>query len=117
MDVAGNVNLYIEHLCEVMHDAYEKAAANNSWETQEASRKPWADVPEANKATMREAVDALLDEITPKGSIDDLRQGQCGYVLMIYGDHFRCDLGIHHGWAHSNKDANAIWSTKDEMNN
>lgn len=53
----------IDHLCEVMHDAYEKAAAGAGWETQEASRKPWADVPEANKTTMRAAVAALLEEV------------------------------------------------------
>jgi hypothetical protein len=43
-----------------MHDAYEKAAVGAGWETQAASRKPWADVPEANKETMRAAVAALL---------------------------------------------------------
>ena len=51
----------IEQACIVMHDAYEKAAVGAGWETQAASRKPWADVPEANKATMRVAVEALLD--------------------------------------------------------
>lgn len=51
----------IEAACEVMHDAYEKAALGAGWETQKASRKPWADVPEANKVTMRAAVAALLD--------------------------------------------------------
>lgn len=53
----------IERLCEVMHDAYERAAAGLGWETQAASRKPWADVPEANKATMRVAVRALYADI------------------------------------------------------
>ncbi len=53
----------VEHLCEVMHDAYEKAAVGAGWETQKASRKPWSDVPEANKETMRAAVKALLDEL------------------------------------------------------
>ena len=53
----------VEHLCEVMHDAYEAAAAQTGWETQARSRKPWACVPEANKATMRAAVRALLAEI------------------------------------------------------
>ena len=53
----------IERLCEVMHDAYEAAAAGNGWETQAASRKPWRDVPEANKATMRVAVRALYAEV------------------------------------------------------
>lgn len=51
----------IESACEVMHDAYEKAATGAGWETNPASRKPWADVPEANKVTMRAAVSALLD--------------------------------------------------------
>lgn len=51
----------VERACEIMHDAYEKAAAGAGWETNPASRKPWADVPEANKTTMRVAVGALLD--------------------------------------------------------
>jgi hypothetical protein len=51
----------VERACEVMHDAYEKAAVGAGWETQAASRKPWADVPEASKQTMRAAVGALLD--------------------------------------------------------
>lgn len=53
----------VERACEVMHDAYEEAAVKAGWETQERSRKPWADVPEANKETMRAAVAALLDYI------------------------------------------------------
>lgn len=52
---------YLEAACEIMHDAYERAAAGAGWETNLASRKPWADVPEANKVTMRAAVQALLD--------------------------------------------------------
>lgn len=51
----------IEQACEVLHDAYEKAAAENGWQTQAKSRVPWAQVPEANKATMRVAVRALID--------------------------------------------------------
>lgn len=54
----------LEAACEVMHDAYEAAATEAGWETQERSRKPWADVPEANKATMRVAVRALIDHLT-----------------------------------------------------
>lgn len=53
----------LEHLCEVMHDAYERAAVDAGWETQARSRRPWADVPEENKMTMRAAVLALLDEL------------------------------------------------------
>lgn len=55
---------YIEQMCELMHDAYEKAAAEQDWSTQESSRKPWADVPEKNKATMRIAVRALVNRVT-----------------------------------------------------
>jgi hypothetical protein len=54
---------YVELCCEVMHDAYEAAAVGAGWDTNPASRKPWADVPEANKATMRVSVSALLDYV------------------------------------------------------
>jgi hypothetical protein len=54
---------WVEQACEVMHDAYERAAVGTGWETNPASRKPWSDVPEANKQTMRAAVGALLDWI------------------------------------------------------
>jgi hypothetical protein len=53
----------LDHLCEVMHDAYERAAVDEGWMTNPASRKPWADVPEANKRSMRIAVRALLAEL------------------------------------------------------
>ena len=59
----------VERLCEVMHDAYEGAAKTLGWETQERSRKPWADVPEANKATMRVAVLALLTDLHEHGRL------------------------------------------------
>lgn len=61
----------IEQACEVMHDAYEAAAAEAGWETQERSRKPWADVPEANKVTMRRAVSALLAHLA-EPTVDDM---------------------------------------------
>lgn len=50
----------VEQACEIMHNAYEAAALAEGWGTQARSNKPWADVPEANKATMRAAVRALL---------------------------------------------------------
>lgn len=53
----------IDKACQVMHDAYEQAAVGAGWETQQISRKPWADVPPANQATMRAAVVALLDHL------------------------------------------------------
>jgi len=57
------VGMSLDEACEVMHDAYEKAAVGAGWETNTASRKPWADVPEANKATMRAAVTALFQHL------------------------------------------------------
>lgn len=50
----------VERACVVMHDAYEAAAKVAGWDTNEASRRRWADVPQSNKATMRFAVSALL---------------------------------------------------------
>lgn len=44
----------------LVEQACERAAVGAGWETQTSSRKPWADVPEANKETMRAAVWALL---------------------------------------------------------
>jgi len=63
-------HLDVEQACEIMHDAYEKAAVGAGWETNPASRKPWADVPAANKTTMRAAVGTLLEacEIMHDGS-------------------------------------------------
>lgn len=61
--MAATSTARVERACEVMHDAYEKAADFHGWETNPASRKPWADVPESNKATMRAAVRALLDHL------------------------------------------------------
>jgi hypothetical protein len=57
----------VEDLCEVMHDAYETAAAEEGWETQKRSRVVWADVPEANKATMRRSVTAVLAHLDRAG--------------------------------------------------
>lgn len=59
----------LERLCEVMHDAYEDAAHRFGWETQERSRKPWSEVPEANKRTMRHAVLALLFDLNAHGRL------------------------------------------------
>jgi hypothetical protein len=54
---------YIDDLCKVLHDAYETAAIVQGWNTNPESQKPWVDVPEANKATMRYAVTELLIHI------------------------------------------------------
>jgi predicted metal-dependent enzyme (double-stranded beta helix superfamily) len=49
----------VERACELMHVTYEETAPQFGWETQTASRKPWADVPEPNKRAMRAAVAAV----------------------------------------------------------
>lgn len=59
----------IERLCERMHIAYEIAARGNGWSTQEASRVPWRDVPEANRQTMRQAVEAALSMLADEGRL------------------------------------------------
>lgn len=70
--LAARETLAVERACEVMHGAYESAAAEQGWETQAVSRKPWADVPEANKATMRAAVTALIDFWLASGVVRDV---------------------------------------------
>jgi len=72
--MSGKVTYDIDHLCAVMHDAYEAAAPDAGWETQARSRKPWADVPEPNKRTMRASVRALLTEIAKTDPLDDTRK-------------------------------------------
>lgn len=66
----ADVEPVLERYCEVMHDAYEAAAIGEGWNTQEASRKPWRDVPEANRRTMRCAVKALMRHLAENPLID-----------------------------------------------
>lgn len=74
------VYVNIERACEVMHDAYEKAAVGAGWKTNPASRKPWADVPEANKATMRAAVAALMNHLATE--VEFSRPEMGSHILM-----------------------------------
>ena len=67
-----------ERLCEEMHDRYETAAIGAGWQTNPRSRVPWADVPEANKVTMRAAVAPIADEIgRQRIEIERLRGCHC----------------------------------------
>ena len=61
----------VERLCEVMHDAYERAAVLEGWDTNPESATAWAHVPEANKRTMRVAVAAML------AALGTVAQGVC----------------------------------------
>lgn len=68
----------VEHLCELMHDAYERAAAGNGWETNPASRQPWAGVPIANQRTMRIAVVAGLAALAAHLTDHQVTAANCG---------------------------------------
>jgi hypothetical protein len=62
-DDLRNVEYLTEQLCREVHDRYEAAASATGWETNPASRVKWADVPEANKATMRAALGPVADRL------------------------------------------------------
>jgi hypothetical protein len=51
---------HAETIAQRFHEAYEELAPSHGYETREASRRPWADVPEQNKALMIAVVDQLL---------------------------------------------------------
>lgn len=51
----------VEWAAATAHDAYEAAAPKHGWVTQKASRVHWPDVPESNKATMRDALRPVVD--------------------------------------------------------
>ena len=50
----------LEEACIAAHNAYEQAAHEAGWVTNTQSRKPWADVPEANKIAMRAGIAAAI---------------------------------------------------------
>jgi len=50
----------LEEACIAAHNAYEQAAHEAGWITNLQSRKPWADVPEANKIAMRAGIAAAI---------------------------------------------------------
>lgn len=81
----------VEAVCVLFHNAYEAAAVGAGWETQERSRKPWADVPEANKATMRATIRAVLDsdwyaERVAQAGADALAQAADAWLHGAWGD-------------------------------
>lgn len=50
-----------EEIARRFHYAYEHHAKAEGWETQERSRKEWADVPAENRTTMIETVKTVFD--------------------------------------------------------
>ena len=49
-----------EEIARKFHEAYEDLAPSHGYETREASRKPWAEVPQNNKSLMIAVIDRLL---------------------------------------------------------
>jgi hypothetical protein len=54
------VTLTAEELAQQFHEAYERLAPSFGYETREASAKPWAEVPEQNRALMRAVVAEVM---------------------------------------------------------
>lgn len=50
-----------EIIARAFHEAYERLAPTFSYETRNASRKPWADVPSNNKELMIAVAQELMD--------------------------------------------------------
>lgn len=51
-----------EIVARAFHEKYESLAPDHGYETRKASAKPWADVPDANKALMIATAQGLLDD-------------------------------------------------------
>ncbi len=61
-----------ETLARRFHEVYELLAPDYGYETREASRKPWSEVPEKNRRLMIAVCEALLFE----GATAQVVQGQ-----------------------------------------
>ena len=61
----------LEAACAAAHNAYEAAAHEAGWTTNIQSRKPWAEVPEANKAAMRAGIGAALALIDKPAHVNE----------------------------------------------
>jgi hypothetical protein len=68
----------------MLHDAYERHALTNGWETQAASRKHWEDVPEANRNTMLAMVEEVLPSILEEAF--DAGYDSCSTAIYPYYD-------------------------------
>jgi hypothetical protein len=51
-----------ERIARCFHDAYEELAPEHGYATREASRKPWAQVPQQNRGLMIAVAQRLLDD-------------------------------------------------------
>lgn len=50
-----------EELAQLFHETYEELAPEHGYETREASRKPWSEVPENNRNLMIAVCSRILD--------------------------------------------------------
>lgn len=55
--------IYPSELAEFMHEAYEWAAQETGWKTQDSCRVPFKDLPFENKQTMLKVAVKVLDFI------------------------------------------------------
>lgn len=97
----------VEAACVLLHDAYERAAVEAGWQTQAASRKTWAEVPEANKATMRAAVGELLAAIEAaeaEAAVGDTSQCViCGQAIRRGRAIWYHPIEIQASWPHAHE--------------
>lgn len=82
-----------ELLAQMFHEAYERLAPVNGYETRKESAKPWAEVPEKNRPLMI----AVCQELLPK--IAKLLHGQ----PTPFGDTCKEHLDAAIGWLHANR--------------
>lgn len=86
----------IEAACEVMHVAYEAAAARQGWATQLVSRVPWDRVPPENRATMRAAVSTLLGWLADAANhTGPMSENEAPTFLKGFGPATTCVIGLH----------------------
>lgn len=52
-----------EQLAQMFHDTYERLAPGFGYETRTESRKPWGDVPEANRRLMVAVADEVVSSM------------------------------------------------------
>lgn len=67
-----------EQIAQAFHETYERLAPEFGYQTREASAKPWAEVPEQNRALMTAVVQSLIDSgvlpgVVSQGSPDEDR--------------------------------------------
>ena len=91
-----------ERIAKLLHDAYERHAQTNGWETQAASRKHWDEVPEANRNTMIAMVDEILPGLLEEAFYNGFARGAFAEGLVMncepkrFNDWYREEYGGDH---------------------